>query len=756
MILEQQKQSIVLSKGEETNTSIKMSLDLDSAQILMQMLSKNLYSDGIGSAIRETCSNALDSHRKANTDKPIIVSLLKNKEDNYEFSVEDFGTGLDDQDVENILSKYGKSTKRDSNKFLGAMGLGWKSPLAYSSSFYFICRKNGIKRKYMMYEGEDVNTIDLLYSTPSEKENGVKVIIPVKNNDVSEFYKKIKEQLCYFENVYFNVPEQSSYPYTSGIDNSFSILRKESYQISELCNEEEMHICLDNVYYPIDFNALGVSRLYIPIGLRFSLSDGLFPTPNREQLIYSEQTKKIILEKIKIVCDELMTKYNEQISEKTFTLMTAVQYYNQYEYFVKIDDKLIDLNEIEKHSSIKKQEPVVNGIEYLNIKNISYNSDRFLNEYFISHECYHGRFTTISKHKLIFNEVVKYNTQKYKFHKEPITSKQKNWYRENLHSATYFIKKDERRNFSLFGKYYNDNHNYVDLLALRQIEKKHWRKAIIEFQTAINDVIYSLDFVDDFEVPKVWIEKEKKQKSTRSSLLEGEFSCKIAQRLERFVQGQECKFVPTTLQYNSLYKYGGLTIFDLYDNKHLLDSLFKTLGYKVRFISVNQKVYNQLESLNIHNVISYNTFMKGKNKAFKRLATRIKIHKLINENRRVFNYPENLKNVSLTFNKELELLNDYNKSFYMPSEEVQKAVLETAEANQLFDYSIYHVYEKVKDKLEKLYFLDFLITKSYNEYGTQIERQRILIDMMKYYKQRVNLENYKLKPEINEEIKEAV
>ena len=52
-----------------------MSLDLDSAQILMQMLSKNLYSDSIGSTIRECASNALDSHRRAGSKDPIIVSL---------------------------------------------------------------------------------------------------------------------------------------------------------------------------------------------------------------------------------------------------------------------------------------------------------------------------------------------------------------------------------------------------------------------------------------------------------------------------------------------------------------------------------------------------------------------------------------------------------------------------------------------------------------------------------------------------------
>lgn len=121
MILEKQTQAKVLSSGQD-NQSIGMSLDLDSAQVLMQMLSKNLYSDSIGSAVRECASNALDSHRRAGVTKPIIVSLVRNDSNNYEFSVEDFGTGLDHHDVENIISKYGKSTKRNSNTELGMMG----------------------------------------------------------------------------------------------------------------------------------------------------------------------------------------------------------------------------------------------------------------------------------------------------------------------------------------------------------------------------------------------------------------------------------------------------------------------------------------------------------------------------------------------------------------------------------------------------------------------------------------------------------
>ncbi len=121
MIIEKQTETLVYSVGEKED-KIKTSLDLDSADFLMQMLSKNLYSDAIGSTIRETCSNALDSHRKAGIDKPIIVSFKYNSTGGYEFSVEDFGVGLDHDDVKNIISKYGKSTKREEANSLGMMG----------------------------------------------------------------------------------------------------------------------------------------------------------------------------------------------------------------------------------------------------------------------------------------------------------------------------------------------------------------------------------------------------------------------------------------------------------------------------------------------------------------------------------------------------------------------------------------------------------------------------------------------------------
>ena len=56
----------------------------------------------------------------------------------------------------------------------------------------------------MMYEGEDTNTIDLLYEKATTEANGVKVIVPVNYYDRKDFQDKIKEQLAYFEDVYFD------------------------------------------------------------------------------------------------------------------------------------------------------------------------------------------------------------------------------------------------------------------------------------------------------------------------------------------------------------------------------------------------------------------------------------------------------------------------------------------------------------------------------------------------------------------------
>jgi hypothetical protein len=352
------------------------------------MLSKNLYSDSIGSTIRECASNALDSHRRAGSDKPIIVSFKRNNQaDTYEFAVEDFGIGLDADDVVNIISKYGKSTKRNSNTELGMMGLGFKAPLAYSSSFYFVARKDGMERKYMMYEGEDTNSIDLLYERATDEPNGVKVIVPVNYSDRYNFTNKIKEQLAYFENVYFEV--DSSW---GRVDNDFIIHRAEHFQYSSLAQNNDMHLCLDNVSYPIDWDKLGISRIGIKMALRFSLSDGLFPTPNREALRYTQEAKQVILNKIAMVADVFMNKFNEAITTQS-DIKAIMQFYSKNNKYIKSwykgTDEDVCIDDLVIHSSTPVAQPKLDNIKLLNLERLAVKSK----EYILAEYKFKYRFT---------------------------------------------------------------------------------------------------------------------------------------------------------------------------------------------------------------------------------------------------------------------------------------------------------------------------------------------------------------------------
>ena len=104
------------------------------------ILSSGLYSNKIKAIIRELSCNALDSHiASGNTDATFEVHLPSVLEP--WFSVRDFGTGLDGDQVTNIYTTYFESTKTGSNDFIGALGLGSKSPFSYTENFTLQIRK---------------------------------------------------------------------------------------------------------------------------------------------------------------------------------------------------------------------------------------------------------------------------------------------------------------------------------------------------------------------------------------------------------------------------------------------------------------------------------------------------------------------------------------------------------------------------------------------------------------------------------------
>jgi hypothetical protein len=722
MILEKQKQANVLVEGQ-LGESIGMSLDLDSAQILMQMLSKNLYSDSIGSTIRECASNALDSHRRANVKDPIIVSFVRNSSDNYEFSVEDFGIGLDDDDVKNIISKYGKSTKRNSDTELGMMGLGFKAPLAYTSSFYFVCRKNGVERKYMMYEGEDVNTIDLLYSKPTVEKNGVKIIVPVKWSDKSDFQDKIRQQLAYFENVYFNVDY---------LDNNFTIHRSELFQFSELNKDTYLHICLDNVYYPLDFEKLGISKIELPIGLRFGLSDKLFPTPNRESLIYTREAKDIIKNKITEFSNYMINKYNENINDSE-DVYSILQYYTNDKVNLNILNKNLNISELKKYSTIALKSPKIKGIDNLDLSKLNnWSFSYLLNEYRVVYRYENSIMREVKKNSW-GNDVNWKNKHKRHYILNESLKGNKKLYMKDLCSShtdniIYFIRKVFKNKL----KGVVDNNTYDNILNLRNYPKSKWRAVIKDWQTIESLLLKGTVNVDDITIPQSWLDDRKalrsnKTKSTTSSnnvIYKEDLSGKVAEDLLRYNDGKDCKFVPVRYSVDYIEKDNPNTLF-IYtsvDNSMNLDNIYKVLEkMDVKLLIFSDRELEKVNKLNISNLISYETFMKGDNDVFKKIATSLLIKKLFNEHREVFDWIENLKKINSSFSNNIKEIFEYSKNYInlytIFSNNKTISITNAVQENNKYDVTTLNTYNNVINMINNNNYICTLlkVTKYYNK-----------------------------------------
>ena len=123
------------------------------------ILSSGLYANKIRAIIRELSTNAYDSHVAAGcADRPFEVHLPTSLEP--WFSVRDYGVGLSHQQVVNIYTTYFESTKTGSNDFVGALGLGSKSPFSYTENFGVTAVQNGHMGVYTALIDRIAKTVD--------------------------------------------------------------------------------------------------------------------------------------------------------------------------------------------------------------------------------------------------------------------------------------------------------------------------------------------------------------------------------------------------------------------------------------------------------------------------------------------------------------------------------------------------------------------------------------------------------------------
>lgn len=323
----------------DTNVDQSQVFKIKTTAQAFKILSSNLYSNKIRAIVREISCNAIDAHKMAKNPNNFEVHLPNDFEP-Y-FSVKDFGTGLSETDVFELYTSYFESTKSNSNDFIGALGLGSKSPFSYVDSFTIESIYEGEKKDYSAYISETgVPTISLLNTIPCQDHNGLEVKIPVNDSDYRKF--KLEAEIIFYAfprtpiitgtndfSDYKEIEKTDSLQTHSGI--GWRLYRSMPRSISN-----GPYASQGSINYPVNTeiiiencdNEIIENKAYFVlhnnIVIDFPLGS-LDVAASREEISYDARTIKAIMNRIIEIYDEFVSDFNKEINSKS--LYNAIEYY---------------------------------------------------------------------------------------------------------------------------------------------------------------------------------------------------------------------------------------------------------------------------------------------------------------------------------------------------------------------------------------------------------------------------------------------
>lgn len=343
-------------KSESTTGSKKMRLSENAASMVFQLFTKNVYSNPIGTVVREITSNCFDSHVEAKQNNPkwkktpVLIKKSFDKEANtYYISFIDFGVGMSPKRIEEVYMVYFESTKRADNTQIGGFGIGGKTPLAYKritgqgegeydNSFFVITNFNKRKYYYCIFEGAESPEVSLIHEEDTKEGNGTEIRVPVLEKDIETFEREMLKQLYYFEDIIFEGFDKKDVDgnviITSKATNDYQIVRGKTFWFRGEKYDDKIHVCLGRVAYPIDYDAIDLdySDYNLPVAIKLEVGD-INVTASRESLDYSEATIKVIKEKLEEVKAELIELLKAQYSN----VLTLIDYFNVKENFGRLN-----------------------------------------------------------------------------------------------------------------------------------------------------------------------------------------------------------------------------------------------------------------------------------------------------------------------------------------------------------------------------------------------------------------------------------
>ena len=355
MIINEQKSDIEVI-GDITE--FKSSIDPKNLEFITTLLSSNLYSAPERSFVREIISNAWDSQVEANTtDVPIIIKIEEKEEtikssygSSYEIwsgigdiTIRDFGTGLSPERFNEVYRNIGSSTKRESNDYHGAFGIGHLSGFSCSNTMYITSYYNGTCYEYIGIKDANSIVYTLVSTSPTTEKSGLEVSL--KNVYLNKYRTSLK-YIMFFPNVYID----DNNPCYNEVDiNSVKIKKYTNFWVSSRIIKDK--ILLGNVLYPLNTLEINLqdnktlSSFYDSIKstgvvLKFDIGD-LSVTPNRESIIYTKECITKIINKIEAAYKEISDIIEDKSKEDYTDIIRYAKLIQSTKGFDFFEDKLI-------------------------------------------------------------------------------------------------------------------------------------------------------------------------------------------------------------------------------------------------------------------------------------------------------------------------------------------------------------------------------------------------------------------------------
>lgn len=557
------------------------------------------------------------------------------------------------------------------------------------------------------------------------------IVTIVLNNNYGEYNNciaAIKQQLSYLSNIWYDIPN---------FDNDFKIYQHPLFEWNSLQTSNELHISLKGIYYPINWEKLGISRINIGLALKFDNYDFLQPVFNREELIWNSVSKAKVLERIKEVSEYLVEEYNKSILEPISFYQGYEEIKSSYKY-LQLLDKKFEISSLEEYSSIPINEIKIKGIE---LRDPSWYKTR-------NYELFQSLYAKAKYTRGVWKTTRIHANLEYEFR-----NKQKVILVDSIvGNIKEYIK--EKAGYNLYVGEVKHSLNWYRSNILGSIEKKNWRKYIVEWQNLVNSIKedFCIDYRGVENTPEyaIWLEKRRQWIKENKIANPGNYKTLNKQDGE------------VTISYSRNSLIGGNKVFE--KKAYKIADLCKEKQIVIVFTEDEKEIAQELASLVIKEkiaIIGIREFSKikhiqqfkiwkdfmGDNKPFKRIVTAILGERVINDYSNLTrDKNEIIQKCLVPLDENIRKIRNYNyaNSKFIRSD-VATAMLEVAKSKNLWDEEMMPTIKNVENTLKTFDFIKYIAKPNIWDAETVKEVNTVIHQMLLFKKKYKNqLENFEL------------